>query len=116
MADMLAVRPALLVYLSGPITPAHGFSVKQNVQSAVDVYLDAVQRGIPAICPHLSGLIDAAWAVPHAQWIAIDLAILDRCTHLVLLPRWETSPGAQIEVAHARLQGIPVVGSLAEVA
>ena len=114
----MSVRPvqlALLVYLSGPITPAHGFSVKDNVESAVAVFLACVRRGVPAICPHLSGLVDAAWAIPHAQWIAIDLAILDRCTHVIALPRWETSPGAQIEIAHARMRGIPVLDSLMEI-
>jgi hypothetical protein len=111
---LVPIRRHLLVYLSGPITPAHGYSVAQNVASAADVFLACVRRGIPVICPHLSGLVEAAWAIPHAHWITLDLALIDRCTHVLTLPRWETSPGAQIEVAHARLQGIPVVGDVME--
>jgi len=111
----MIIKP-VLVYLSGPITPAHGFSVKDNIEAASVVFLQCVRAGIPAFCPHFSALVDASWAIPHADWMQIDLAVLDRCTHLLLLPRWETSPGAQIEVAFARQKGLPVISDLAEVA
>lgn len=108
-------RPAAFVYLSGPITPAHGYTVEQNVAQAVEVYLACCRAGIAAFCPHLSAIYPAAWEISHAQWMVIDLAVLDRCTHVLVLPRWETSPGAQQEVAYARAKGMPVIGSLEEI-
>ena len=38
----------------------------------------------------------------------------DRCTHVLLLPRWETSPVAVAERDYARTIGMPVITSLEE--
>lgn len=41
----------------------------------------------------------SAWsALSHAEWIAYDCAIIDRCTHMLMMPRWETSAGALQEL------------------
>lgn len=104
------------MYLSGPITAAHGFSVAENVASAVGVYLECCRRGVPAFCPHLSAEHPEGMRIPYARWMALDLAVLRRCTHLLKLPRWEGSPGARAEVTQARAWKIPVIESLDEVA
>ena len=43
-----------------------------------------------------------------------DVDARDRCTHVLLLPRWETSPGAVAERDYARTIGMPVITSLEE--
>lgn len=85
----------VLVYISGPMTARDGRTIEENTAAGVRVYLDLLRRGIPAFSPHLSGAFPSAWsALSHAEWIAYDCAILDRCTHLLMMPRWETSTGA----------------------
>ena len=88
----------MLVYISGPMTAAEGRTIEQNVADGVAVYLQVLQLGLPAFSPHLIGAFPSAWtALSHAEWLAYDCAILDRCTHLLLMPRWETSKGARME-------------------
>lgn len=85
----------VLVYISGPMTAKDGRTAEQNCADGIAVYLELLTLGIPAFCPHLSGLAPSAWTtLTHEQWIAYDCAILDRCTHILMMPRWETSTGA----------------------
>jgi hypothetical protein len=104
----------VFVYLSGPITAKHGYTVEENVAAAVKVYLECLRRGIPAFCPHLSGAFPSAFNVDYETWIAYDFAVIERCTHVMMLPRWETSAGAVREKAHAEALGCAVVHSLDE--
>lgn len=109
------MRRDLFVYLSGPMTAKHGHSVEENVSAGLKVYLDCLQRGIPAFCPHLGGAFPSAWTnVSWEQWLAYDLVVIDRCTHVLMLPRWETSAGALKEKAYAESVGCPVIFSLDE--
>jgi hypothetical protein len=109
------MRKDIFVYLSGPITAKQDYSVEENVASALRIYLECIRRGIPAFCPQIGGAFPSAWAdVPYETWLAYDFAVIDRCTHLLMLPRWETSAGALREIDHARLRGIPVVLAIDE--
>lgn len=103
------MRSDCLVYLSGPITAKDGRSVEQNVADAVVAYLACLRAGVPAFCPHLSGAFPSAFDLPYELWLAYDFAVIARCTHMVLLPRWETSAGAQRERDFARERGIPIL-------
>jgi hypothetical protein len=106
----------LLVYIAGPMTAKDGYSIEENVAAGLRVYLELLQAGVPAFCPHLSGAFPSAWsALDHAQWLAYDKAIIDRCTHMLLLPRWQTSTGAVVEEQYAAQRGLLVVYSVEEV-
>ncbi len=99
-------RRDVFAYLTGPITAKNGFSVEDNVSSALTVYLACLNRGIPVFCPHLSAIFPSAHlSVDYETWMAYDFAVIDRCTHIVLLPRWETSSGAVREVEYAERTG-----------
>lgn len=88
----------VLVYISGPMTAKDGRTIEQNAADGVAVYLELLKLGIPAFSPHLSGLAPSAWtALSHGEWLDYDYAILDRCTHMLMMPRWETSKGAVAE-------------------
>lgn len=107
------MRKNTCVYLSGPITAKHGYSIEENVAAAVGVYLACLQAGWPVFCPHLSAAFPTAWtAVDYETWMAYDFAGIDICTHVLMLPRWETSSGAVREKAYAEARGIPVFLSL----
>ena len=106
------IRRDLFVYLSGPMTAAHGYRVEDNVAAGLRVFCDCVARGIPAFSPHLSGAFTSN--ISWAHWLKYDCAVIDRCTHVLLLPRWETSPGAVAERDYALSIGTPVITSLEE--
>ena len=111
------MRTDLFVYLSGPMTAKDGFSIEENAIAGAKVYFDLLQRGIPAFCPHLSGIFPSAWsAMPHERWLAYDFAVIDRCTHVLMLPRWEGSVGARAEREYAERQGKPIVYGIEELA
>ena len=96
------MRSDVFVYISGPMTAKHGYSIEDNVAAGAKVYFDLLSRGIPAFSPHLSGLYPTAWSVlDHAGWLAYDKAVINRCTHLLMMERWETSSGAVIEHEYA---------------
>lgn len=85
----------VLVYISGPMTAKDGYTIEENTAAGVRVYLDLLRRGLPAFSPHLSGAFPSAWsALSHADWLAYDFAIIDRCSHVPMMPRWESSVGA----------------------
>ena len=46
--------------------------------------------------------------------MAYDFSVIDRCTHMLLLDRWETSAGAKREKDYAFLRGIQTFYSLDE--
>jgi hypothetical protein len=104
------MRSDVFVYLSGPMTAKDGHLMEENVAAGLRVHLDLLRRGIPNFCPQLSGAFPSAWAdVPWQQWIAFDLKVIDRCTHVLMLPRWESSQGAVVEKEYAESRGIPVI-------
>lgn len=99
----------VLVYISGPMTAKDGYTIEENTAAGVRVYLDLLARGIPAFSPHLSGAFPSAWsALSHAEWLAYDFAIIDRCSHVLAMPRWTSSAGAVRELAYARKIGLQV--------
>jgi hypothetical protein len=108
------MRRDIFLYLSGPMAANETGTIEEHLAAGVKVYLQCLRRGLPAFCPHLGGFVPSAWtALSHAEWIAFDYAVLDRCTHLVQLPRWDTSRGARLETEYAIYRGIPIV-SVAE--
>lgn len=109
------MRRDVFVYLSGPITAKDGVSVEENVAAALRVFLECINAGIPAFCPQLTGAFPSAHAdVDYEAWMAYDFAVIDRCTHMLMLPRWQYSDGAKREMAYAHARGIPVATSLAQ--
>ena len=111
----MVMRRDLFVYISGPMTAKHGYSIEENVAAGVKVYLECLALGIPAFCPHLSGAFPTAWtALDWQKWIDYDLAVIERCTHVLMMPRWEQSAGAKHEYDYAKSIGKPVVYAVDE--
>jgi hypothetical protein len=108
------MKSNVLVYISGPMTANDGRTVEQNTADGVAVYLELLKAGIPAFSPHLSGAFPSAWsALSHRDWIDYDFAVIDRCTHMLMMSRWETSKGALMEHQYAdECRNIPIFYSL----
>jgi len=108
------VRTDVFVYISGPITAKHGYLVEENVAAAVKVYLDLLNLGVPAFCPHMSAAFPSAFNIPWETWLEYDYAVIARCTHMLMLPRWRESKGALEERIYADASNIRVCESLPE--
>jgi hypothetical protein len=103
------MRNDICVYLSGPITPKNGFLAEENAIAGVRVQLELLRRGIPSFCPQVFGAFPSAWTlVPYERWMEYSYTLIDKSTHVLLLPRWETSGGAALEIAYATKQGKPI--------
>ena len=68
------IRRDLFVYLSGPMTAAHGYSIDDNVAAGLRVFFDCVARGIPAFSPHLGGAFPSniSWAHWHQRTVPLS--------------------------------------------
>lgn len=108
------MRKDILVYLSGPISPLPDYSVEINVAVALDSFLKLTQMGIPSFCPHLTAIFPSAHNIPYEMWMEYDYAVINRCSHMLLLPRWESSRGAIMEKQYADSLGMPVVYKISE--
>lgn len=104
----------VLVYLSGPITPKEDWFPEDNVLQAFKVHMQLVKLGIPNICVHLVGAFPSAWHIDWRTWLDFDLALIERCTHMLMLERWQASSGAVEERERALELRIPVAYSVVE--
>lgn len=93
------------VYISGPITLGDR---NANIAQALHWYKLLISDGYAPMCPHLSCFAeDRGCEFPHQVWIDMDLAWVESSD--VVLKLCGESKGADIECAHARKLGIPVI-------
>lgn len=103
------MRSDLLIYISGPLSPKDGYSVERNIADALPIYFECLRNGWPAYLPHLIGSYPTAHMIlSHEEWLEYDLAIVSRCTHMLMLSRWDDSPGSIREHAYATELGLPI--------
>lgn len=104
-----------VIYISGPISnggqlPA--YESKVLVKEATDVAFDLIRRGYAVICPHWSwlaeGLVNSQ--LSHGEWLDSDMALVPRCDAVLRLVG--DSKGADMEVAIARRESVPVFFSV----
>lgn len=93
------MRP--LVYVAGPITGDPWGCVRR----AVAVYRALAAEGVTGHLPQLSVLHEMIAPQPYEQWMLEGLAMVKRCDGLVRLSG--ESPGADREVLHAEMLGLP---------
>lgn len=106
-------RPIL--YISGPYSAGNGRTVADNIAVARRYAVAAANAGWMPFTPHLNTAhfeVDCP-DVSHEEWLAGDLAILDRLDPatdaMLLLPDWIESPGAVREYRRAVARGIEVI-------
>ena len=99
------------VFIAGPYSSG---DVEANVAAALDAAAALIDLGLAPFCPHLFHFLHARHPYPYEVWMMQDAQWLPLCEAVLRLPG--ESPGADIEVAHARELGIPVACSVEVVA
>lgn len=102
------MRPVL--YISGPYFSAdHIHGTEGNILNASKIALEAWRKGWAVICPHKNTAgFHHATEIPHQVWLDGDLAILLRCDAILMIPGYNRSTGARMELDVAETTGIPV--------
>ena len=88
-----------MLYIAGPMTGHHEFNYP-----AFQVAADALTRAGYTVAHTATGTAPKpAHAYPHTYYLRHALAMLLECDSVALLPGWEASRGARVEVdvAHA---------------
>lgn len=97
-------RPRPVVYIAAP----YSSDPKTNTVAAIEFAGVLMDHQIAwPIVPHLSHLWNAIAPRPYDDWIALDLALLERCDGLIRLQG--DSPGADGEVARAGELELPTL-------
>lgn len=91
------------IYISGAITNVPDF--KERFAKA-EMYLNAAYPNVEIINPAKVTLPDTC---THADYMKIDLALLDLADCIYLLSNWETSKGACMEYGYALAKGKTVI-------
>ncbi len=91
------------LYISGPMSgygPGHNFEAFNRAALLLETY------GFDVENPADKGIINGwSWA----QYMKYDIDVLLRCDGLAMLPNWECSRGARLEVHVALELGMPVL-------
>jgi hypothetical protein len=104
----------VLVYVAGPITAETKNKITRNIKAGIRQGARFWQKWkIPAFVPHAQSGYFEEWDDDkhYIPVLAGDLEVISRCDAMFLLPGWEDSTGAQIEVAFANKRGIKVFES-----
>lgn len=91
------MRTDVFVYMAGPITARNGYSIEDNRKMTEKALYELLRAGIPCFMPPI---------IPHTEvdyetCLLYDNVAIARCTAMVMLPRWNESPGALKERALA---------------
>jgi len=102
-----------IAYLAGPMTPRGkradtgnaAIEYLLNIRDLVHAAVVLVEKGFAPYCPALDLQYFLSLApgkvIDEATIKAVSIAFLDIADCIVLLPRWETSPGSEAEYARA---------------
>lgn len=104
----------LRVYIAGPYTATAWRSRETNIAIARDAAVQVWKLGHAVLCPHMNTAHMDDEGIDHATFMRGDLAWVQVCDVVLMLPGWGNSPGAKEEHEFATRLGIPVVYSMDE--
>jgi hypothetical protein len=100
----------MLLYISGQYNAPTFEGISKNIMEARKVAVNLWEQGFSVLCPHMNTAhfeVDTQ-KVTHEDWLQGDLEMLLRCDAIIMLPDWEESAGAKIELNCAEQYKIPV--------
>jgi hypothetical protein len=101
------VKGVPVLYVAGPYRDRRGeFYVRVNIRLAERVALKLWRLGAAVICPH-KNTAGFGGVADDSVLLLGDIAMLELCHAVVLIPRWRQSSGACAEYEHAVARGIP---------
>lgn len=107
----------LLIYVAGPYTAPTEVRRLSNVTAAIDAGIGIIERGHVPIVPHLNHYIDrqaksSGLYVSWIGWVGMGMHVIDVCDALLYLA---PSRGADIELAHAKSELVPIYTSVKDI-
>lgn len=105
--------PVRVIYVAGPISPSNGRTMLDNINQARQLAVEVWRVGAYPFTPHLNSTDGVLRGMVSGSDIYLaDLAMLERCDAVLLMEGWETSRGANYEVAWADYKDKPVFYSI----
>jgi len=95
------------IYIASPYTNGNQ---AENVRAQLDVFHLLLKAGYIPFAPLLSHFVEIVHPHLYDDWMVYDLAWLSVCDGVLRLPG--ESPGADVEVEHAKKLNIPVFYSI----
>jgi nucleoside 2-deoxyribosyltransferase len=109
----------MLIYVAGPYTAETPEGVEANIRAAEEIGKEVLLRGFVPVVPHaMTGRGTWEQALPdwsHEDWLFnFCFPLIRHCDALLLMPEWESSRGAVMELHYAREKRKPVFYGLEE--
>lgn len=97
-----------VAFISGPYRSKTVNGIFENIMAARAIGKLYWDKGYAVITPHLNSMFMDDGS-PDQKWLDGDLAILERCDAIVMMPGYENSQGAMAELKFAQEEGLEVI-------
>jgi hypothetical protein len=101
-----------VIYIAGPYSGDTRLDVSENLWEAVRAVYEIYEVGAMGLFTPLMTDVFAGEFLEETM-LERDLWLLERCDAVYVIPGWQESEGAQVEVNHAKSLNLPVFDSLA---
>jgi len=97
-----------LIYVAGKYRGKSVYEITENIELARKHSASLWKQGFAVICPHMNtSLFDGL--MPDETFLEGTMEMLKRCDTIYMLPNWEQSKGALIELEYAIEHGLKVM-------